>query len=315
MTGRVIVIGDIVTDVVAVLGSPMVTGSDTRAEIWTTAGGAGANTAAWLADAGVPVVLCGVVGDDAAGEERIAELSGAGVTCVVRRSAEAATGAIVVLSVAAERTMITDRGANNLLTDRDVDAAFEAAPDAVHLHVSGYSLLDAGSAGAARHAIDLADARGLTVSVDAASAGPLRQVGGLSFLALVRRADVLLANADEAGALLGDRSDDSGPLHATDLAAALTTRLLGRASAGGTVVVKLGAGGAVAATGRGSVVHAPAVPVDASDPTGAGDAFAAGFLRAWLDGLDIGDALSAGAVLGARAVAAVGARPSNGMSR
>ena len=190
MTGRVIVIGDIVTDVVAVLGSPIVTGSDTRAEIWTMAGGAGANTAAWLADAGGPVVLCGVVGDDSSGEERVAELSAAGVTCVVRRSPDAPTCSIVELSGATERTMITDRGANNLLADRDVDAAFEAAPDAVHVHVSGYSLLDAGSAGAARHAIELADTRGLTVSVDAASADPLRQVGGLSFLALVRRAEL-----------------------------------------------------------------------------------------------------------------------------
>jgi sugar/nucleoside kinase (ribokinase family) len=305
--GRVIVIGDIVTDVVAALHAPIVVGSDTPADIAVTGGGAGANTAVWLADAGVRVTLCGVVGADAAGTVRLDELTSAGVSCAVRQSHEAATGSIVVLSGPVERAMITDRGANRLLSVADVDAAFADAADAVHLHLSGYSLLDAVSADAASHALEAAHARGLTVSVDAASAAPLREVGGLAFVSWVRRADVLFANANEARVLLGDR--DSDRLLATDLAAALATRLEGRADVGGTVVVKLGADGAVAATSRGTVVETPALPVQALDTTGAGDAFAAGFLAAWLGGANVGDALGAGAALGARAVTTLGARP------
>jgi sugar/nucleoside kinase (ribokinase family) len=305
--GRIIVIGDIVTDVVTVLGAPIVAGSDTPAHIWVTGGGAGANTAAWLADAGQSVTLCGVVGADPVGAMRISELSAAGVACAVRQSPEMPTGSIVILSGPADRAMITDRGANALLTVADVDAAFADSADAVHLHLSGYSLLDAGSADAARYALEAAHARGLTVSVDAASAEPLRGVGGLAFVSWVRRADVLFANVDEARVLLGDAG--SQRLLATDLAAALATRLEGRADVGGTVVVKLGAAGAVAATSRGAVVEASALPVEAIDATGAGDAFAAGFLIAWLgsDGLDA--ALATGAAFGARAVTTAGARP------
>jgi sugar/nucleoside kinase (ribokinase family) len=74
---------------------------------------------------------------------------------------------------------------------------------------------------------------------------------------------------------------------------------------GGETVVKLGAGGA-----RWGEVHVAAEPVDVVDTTGAGDAFAAGFLSARLNGAGRREALEAGCGLAARAVAQVGARPS-----
>src|SRR4029079_18059373 len=95
-----------------------------------------------------------------------------------------------------ERTMLADRGANLLLTPADVDAALESAPDAAHLHLSGYVLLDPASAPAGRHALAAARARGLSTSVDAASAGPLRRAPDL--LSWVRGVDVLFANLAEA---------------------------------------------------------------------------------------------------------------------
>jgi ribokinase len=73
----------------------------------------------------------------------------------------------------------------------------------------------------------------------------------------------------------------------------------------GEMVVKLGAGGA-----RWGDVHVPADPVDVVDTTGAGDAFAAGFLSAHLNGAAPREALAAGCALAARAVAQVGGRPS-----
>ena len=74
---------------------------------------------------------------------------------------------------------------------------------------------------------------------------------------------------------------------------------------GGDMVVKLGPGGA-----RWGDVHVPAEPVPAVDSTGAGDAFAAGFLGARLRGAGPREALEAGCRVAARAVAQVGARPS-----
>jgi sugar/nucleoside kinase (ribokinase family) len=73
----------------------------------------------------------------------------------------------------------------------------------------------------------------------------------------------------------------------------------------GEMVVKLGAAGA-----RWGDIHVPAEPVDVVDTTGAGDAFAAGFLSARLNGADAREALTAGCRVAARAVAQIGARPS-----
>ncbi|HEY2669917.1 MAG TPA: PfkB family carbohydrate kinase [Rugosimonospora sp.] len=291
MTGRIVVVGDIVTDVLAVYSGQLAAGSDTAARVALTAGGSAANTAAWLAASGTPVTLVGVVGDDAAGTDRLAELAEAGVQCAVRRATDAPTGTVVVLSHADERTMLCDRGANTRLSTADIDRALAGAPDAVHLHLSGYALFDGGSRPAGRHALAAARSAGLSTSVDAASAGPLRRVGGPAFLDWVRGTDLLLANLDEAVALVGVA--DPVPLSAHARHA----------------IVKRGADGAAWASAGAGAVEVPAQPARAVDVTGAGDAFAAGLLSAWLSGAEPRSALVAGTRLGARAVSTAGARP------
>ncbi|GGQ57130.1 carbohydrate kinase family protein [Couchioplanes azureus] len=288
-----IVVGDLVTDVLVVRAGPLATGSDTDARIRVGGGGQAANTAAWLAHAGASVTLVAAVGDDAGGRERVAELAEAGVRCDVRRHPGAATGSVVVLSTSDERTMITDRGAALLLAPDDVTAAVETAPDAGHLHLSGYPLLHPGSRAGGLAALAAARSRGLTTSVDAASAAPLRRSG--DFLELVRGIDLLLCNADEAEVLAGP----GGP----ERQAAVLT------SAARNVVVKRGGDGAVWATRDGVLRSVAGVRVPSLDPTGAGDAFAAGLLRAWCSGADPQAALAAGAALGAAAVQRIGARP------
>ncbi|GAA0800330.1 carbohydrate kinase family protein [Spirilliplanes yamanashiensis] len=272
-----VVVGDLVTDVLALTAGPPEPGTDTTGTIRFTGGGQAANTAAWLAAAGCAVTLVAAVGDDAEGRDRVAELTAAGVRCAVRAYPDR-TGTVLVLAAAGERTMIADRGANLRLSPADVDAGLAAAPAATHLHLSGYVLLDAASRPAGRHALAAARARGLTVSVDAASAGPLRRTPG--FAGWVRGADLLLANDDEA-AVLGD------------------VHTLAR-----EVVVKRGAAGASWGT-----EHCPARDVPVLDATGAGDAFAAGLLAAWLGGADRAAALAAGVAYGARAVQTPGSRP------
>jgi sugar/nucleoside kinase (ribokinase family) len=292
---RLVVVGDLVTDVVVVHEGHVEVGTDTLATITPTGGGQGANTAAWLAYAGSPVTLIAAVGDDAAGRERIAELEAVGVHCAVRAHPGATTGTVVVLTSADERTLITDPGAALLLDPSDVTAAVKAAPDAVHLHLSGYSVLNHGSREGGLAALTAARERGLTTSVDAASAAPLRRVGARAFLDWVRGADLLLCNADEADVLAGPGSPE-------DQASALT-------AVAHNVVVKRGGDGAVWSR-RGGVLRSVAgVRVPMIDPTGAGDAFAAGLLTAWCAGAEPAEALSAGAALGSAAVGRVGARP------
>jgi ribokinase len=191
--------------------------------------------------------------------------------------------------------MITERGANLRLTGADVEAALARAPDARHLHLSAYTLLDAGSRGAGRHALAAARERGLTTSVDAASAEPLRQVGPAAFLDWVRGTDLLLANADEARVLADAPDPPAQARRLTD-----TVR---------HAVVKRGAEGAVWASRDGSVTVAPGRRGPVVDVTGAGDAFAAGLLVAWTAGAPAAVALNRAGELGATAVALVGARP------
>lgn len=291
----IIVVGDLVTDVLVEHEGPLRTGSDTGAAIRISGGGQAANTAAWLAHIGHPVTLVSAVGDDAAGRDRVAELAGTGVRCAVRTHPDAATGSVVVLTSAGERTMITDRGASLLLDPAHVTAVIAEAPAGSHVHLSGYPLLHAGSRAAGLAALAAAARRGLAVSVDAASAAPLRSAGAGAFLAWVRETALLLCNADEADVL-------AGPGAAGDQARVLTAHVA-------NAVVKQGAAGAVwcGRDGAEHVRRAPAVPL--TDPTGAGDAFAAGLLAAWSCGASPQAALAAGAELGARAVTRLGARP------
>jgi sugar/nucleoside kinase (ribokinase family) len=290
----VIVVGDLVTDVLVAHAGPVEAGTDTAAAITVGGGGQAANTAAWLARAGRTVTLISAVGDDPAGRERVAELTATGVRCAVRAHDGAVTGSVVVLAGPEERTMLTDRGAALLLDPADVTAAIHAV-DATHLHLSGYPLLHDGSRPAGLAALAAAASRGLTTSVDAASASPLRTVGADSFLTWVRGVDLLLCNADEADVLAG-----TGP------AAEQAGRLTAYAR---NVVVKRGAAGATWVTRDGLVRSSAPRPVPMVDPTGAGDAFAAGLLDAWCSGAEPDAALAAGAALGAAAVARIGARP------
>ena len=73
----IVVVGDIVTDIVAVHSGALAAGSDTDARITVTGGGSAANTAAWLVTAGATPVLVGRVGDDGRGRSAVEELSAA----------------------------------------------------------------------------------------------------------------------------------------------------------------------------------------------------------------------------------------------
>jgi ribokinase len=287
---RIIVLGDVMVDVVTRLSAPLAPGSDAPAVIRFHGGGSAANTAAWLARAGVEPVLVGRVGDDERGRTARDELRAAGVETALAVDPELPTGTCVVLVAPdGERTMAPDAGANDAL--RDIDLANELLASADHLHVAGYALLRPGSRPAARAAISRAVERGMTVSVDPSSAALLSP----EFLDHADGAGLLLPNADEARMLSGESDPD-------EAGRALADRF-------GEVVVTLGAEGALWTDGHASV-RVDALPVEAAvDSTGAGDAFAAGLLAARLEGAEPAEALAAGARLAAEAVRRPGGRP------
>ncbi|MDP5182594.1 PfkB family carbohydrate kinase [Blastococcus sp. BMG 814] len=292
MPPPVVVVGDVATDVVAVLSGEPAPGSDRPARIVSRGGGAGANVAAHLARLGTPVVLAGCIGDDAAGAGLTAELAAAGVELAVRTVPGAATGTIVSLvEPDGQRSMLADRGANLALRPADVPTP---APGG-HLHLSGYTLLDPGPRDAGLAALRAAAVAGCTVSVDPASTGPLRGYGVDRWLTDTAAATLVLPNADEARLL-------TGCADVTEAARALAARHP-------VAVVTLGAEGALWAAGD-ELVHRPARPATVVDTTGAGDAFAAGLLAAWLTGphRSPAEALDAGLACAAEVVRRPGAR-------
>ena len=304
---RFVTVGQWMTDVVAELPGPLREGTDTPAHVVVMGGGAAANTAAWLAHDGHDTVFVGRIGDDLLGRAGRADLEANGVTCALAVDPRRPSGTCIVLvGPDGERTMVPDAGANEALAPTDLDDDLFRHGD--HLHLSGYTLLVDGSRMAGLSALDRARLRGMTTSVDVASVGPLADTGAARFLSWIAGVDVLLANEQEAALLAGlpEPQPDAGP-DAALAAAALAARTL--CASVGTSVVKLGARGSYLQGPDGVTAYAEAVAVDVVDTTGAGDAFAAGFLLPWREGRPPAEALAAGNRVASHAVSRVGARP------
>ncbi len=287
---RILLIGDVMTDVIVRPVGPLARGSDRRASIAVEPGGSAANQAAWLAALGVKVDFVARVGA-ADVEPEAARLSSAGVTPHLAGDSERQTGRLVALiDPNGERSFFTDRGANDALVAADVPEALIAG--ASHIHLSGYSFF----APSPREAVlDVMQRAGATrVSVDPASAEFLREVGPEAFLAWTKGAAILFPNEDEAAVLTG--------------AADPETQCARLAAHYRLVVLKRGASGGVAAAGAVRWrIAAPAI--EAIDTTGAGDAFVAAFLVAWLRGVEVDAALERAVAAGAEAATRVGGRP------
>ncbi|MEU9353026.1 PfkB family carbohydrate kinase [Streptomyces griseoloalbus] len=294
--GALLVVGDVITDVVARHRGPLASGTDTAASIRTVPGGAGANVACWAARrGGTEVRLIGRVGSDAAAwHER--ELAACGVRPLLVVDGQAPTGTVICLvdeGAAAERTFLTDSGASLRLDPGDwSDGLLDGV---ARLHLSGYLLFTAPSRAFVALALEAARARGVPVSLDPASAGFLAELGIDRFRALVEGVDVLLPSRDEACLLTG--SSDAAE------AAARLSRLVP------LVVAKQGAQGALLARSGEVCARVPAVPATPRDTTGAGDAFTGAFLAALLAGADPEQAAAAGCRAGAQAVEHIGGRP------
>jgi sugar/nucleoside kinase (ribokinase family) len=295
----VLVVGDAATDVLVLVGGAREPASDTPSRIEQHDGGQGANQALWLAAEGVRVGLAARVGR-ADTARRARALRAAGVVPFLTADATRQTGRIVVLvdPITGERDMFSDRGAGAALTARDVARGLARTGRWVHL--SGYALFGDHGPAILEAVREPAQARGLGVSVDPASTAGLTRFGVERFRALVSGVDLLVPNLDEARLLSGNAHD----------ARAAASSLLDVAS---TVVVTAGAAGAVVASRGARPVEQlsvmPAEVVEVVDTTGAGDAFAAGYLAALLDGDVPAACLARGRRAAARAVSTVGAQP------
>jgi sugar/nucleoside kinase (ribokinase family) len=250
---RVVTLGDLLLDVVVRLEAPPATDDDVPAAIALVPGGQAANVAVWARWLGADARLIARRAEDIAGRLIETELVQRGVELAGPVAAGERTGSVVAL-VAPDgtRTLASDRGAAGELGAGDVDGAMLAGADI--LHVAGYTLLRGPGAEAATLLAEAARRYGARVSLDLSTARGIAQLGRETMRERVAALapDVVFANEDEAAAF-------GGPLAET-------------------WVVKRGALGCTVEHAGERSEHA-AIRVDrVVDTTGAGDAFAAGFL-------------------------------------
>jgi sugar/nucleoside kinase (ribokinase family) len=282
-------IGDLIEDVVVWLNSEPKSqiniGSDTDSVIVRTRGGSAANVAMFGALTGTPSRFIGQVGNDNLGEQLCGSLRSSGVdVCAV---AEGRTGSIVVVvQPNGERTFLTDRG---VASDLSVFDAQHLAGVSI-VHVPTYSLAHDPLATTAIQYIRAARAAGALISVDASSTSVLRDYGIDRYSELITSIspDVFLCNNDEAALL---NIDSEHPMPGAEL-----------------TVIKRGALPITVVTAAGVVTEVATPPVaNIVDTTGAGDAFAAGFLPVYATSRNIKDSITNGNLIAARVLRSPGA--------
>lgn len=272
MPTLVCVAGDVMLDVLVSTTVPLVPDDDVPAQIAMSAGGQGANVAAWVTHLGGAARLYGPCAQDIGGRYVRGELAARGVD--VRGPAGLQrTGAVLSLVSDGRRTLASDA-----VDPAWIDEALGESrwlSGARWLQLSGYVLLRAARLDVLTQTADAARGFGAGVGIDLACAAMIQQYGSGAFADLVRslRPAVVFGTSAEWDALEVDP-------------AALATN-------GCDCVVKSGAAGIAVLRGRShpareyvqacevktyDVKTYDVLPGPVVDVTGAGDALAAGYL-------------------------------------
>ena len=252
-------------------------------------GGSAANTIHGLARLGVPTGFIGKVGNDELGNFFADDMKEAGIQPQLFRSATDSGRAIALVTPDSERTFATFLGAAVELSDADLqDKLFEGYK---YLHLEGYLIQNHELM---KKAFELARKNDLLISLDLASFNVVE--ANLDFLTsfVKEYVDILFANEEEAKAFTGKE-----PEEALDELANLCQ----------IAVVKVGKDGSFVKRGL-EKHHVEAIAAQPVDTTGAGDAYAAGFLYGLVQDQDLDRCGYNGAVLAGKVIEGIGAKMS-----
>jgi ribokinase len=252
-------------------------------------GGKGANQAVGIARLGARVALVSRVGADARGDALVASLEQARVDVRhVSRDGDRATGvALIAVDASGEKQIITAPGANQGLSESDIDSA-QATIAFARVLVVGLEVPLA----AVEAALRLAKAAGAKTILDPAPPRPLSED-------LLRLVDVIRPNAAEAETLTDVRVSDAG-------SAAQCGRILIARGVGAAIIAAGAAGNLVVSRQEQHLL--PHHDVESVDATGAGDAFVAGLAFALAEGRSLMDAAAYGGAAAAFSTTRLGAQ-------
>jgi sugar/nucleoside kinase (ribokinase family) len=164
------------------------------------------------------------------------------------------------------------------------------------VHATGYAMNSKEGFEAVEWALRLASSSGVFTSVDPSTKGIVDSVGRQRFLELLQsaRVDALFANRTEAQAL----SKATGARRSAEVLSETVP----------LAIVKDGARGSYIHSSSGAV-FTRATTTSALDTTGAGDAFAGGFLAAYLKSSNLEQAAREATEAASKAIRSIGARP------
>lgn len=290
--GSVVTIGE----TMALLDVPSGGGLRTGSCLPVGIGGAESNVAIGLARLDVPSTWISRVGNDAFGGLITREIRAEGVRVIARRDEAAPTGVMVKEHRGGRPRQVRyyrSTSAASRFSPADLDESAIAEADVLHL--TGITpALGSGPLRTIERAIEIARAAGTLVSFDInyrTTLWPPEEAGPV-LARLAGQVDLLFAGPEEAALLLGWAPSPVGTFEDGENLARGLAKL-----GPGTVVVKLGALGALALAGD-HVHHAPTEPVTVVDAVGAGDAFVAGYLSELVVGSAVPDCLRMGNICG-----------------
>jgi sugar/nucleoside kinase (ribokinase family) len=260
-----------------------------------SSGGSAGNTVAWLAELGSAAGYIGKVRDDELGNAFRKEISATGAVfrTPVANSGPATARCLIVVTPDSQRTMNTYLGACVNLGVADIDADADLIGSAQITHLEGY-LYDEPHAKEAFHkAADIAHGAGRKVSLSLSDRFCVDRHHS-DFLRLVEhRVDVLFANRAEIQALFKRDTIPEAVAHIRSM-----TEL---------AVITLDAEGSVIVSQE-AVIEIKPVPTNVVDTTGAGDAYAAGFLHALTRGRALQECGDMASAMAGEVISHVGAR-------
>ncbi|WP_297488342.1 adenosine kinase [Acidocella sp.] len=266
----------------------------------TASGGSVANSCAVAAALGARVAFLGKVGPDEMGEVFRREIAASGVHYATAPLDAAIPTArcLILVTPDGQRTMNTYLGAGGEFALRDLDETIIAASAVTYLE--GYLFDPPAAQEAFAEAARMARAAGQKTALSLSDAFCVdRHRDGFRRL-IAAGVDILFANEAEVCSLYEcNEFADAAVQAARDIPLAVLTR-----SEKGSIILQ-----------DGNIVEIEAVPTQVIDTTGAGDAYAAGFLAAYARGRSLEEAGRLGARAAALTISQIGARPQPGALR
>ena len=289
---KLLCVGDVMLDVVAIIPSEINYGSDTPSKISTHGGGAAGNVASWAQVSGAQTHIIARVGNDSAGTAVLSEFDQLGVTYSDPIVPGARTGVVVILvDPSGERTMFPETGANSGITLSDLPKIdnFDA------IYISGYALHNAKSRPGVLEIIHAIRKQNIPIFFDPATVGGMSGVDIEEIRSWLPLMSAIILNEEEA-AFITKESQNSASL---DALLRFTPM----------VVIKRGSNGSIGKKNDGEILTVEAITTSMIDTTGAGDSYAGGFIASWLGNPDLLQSMKAGSLVASKCVAIVGARP------